>query len=84
MTGFCINTRCVSLGNVDNTSRSASSAILFSVRTRVVRLGIEFASEDCMDAMRFRARRRVCNRGERGKFPNTCISLSVKSMASSG
>jgi hypothetical protein len=31
-----------------------------------------------------RARRSVCNRGDRGKFPRICISLSVKSIASCG
>lgn len=84
VTGFSINTRCVSFGNVDSASRSASSAILLAVRTKVVRFGIECASDGWMLAIRFRARRSVCNLGERGKFPSTWISLSVKSMASSG
>jgi hypothetical protein len=74
----------VSLGNVDSTSRSASSAILLAVRTKVVRFGIEFDSDGWMLDMRFRARRSVCILGERGKFPSIWMSLSVKSMASSG
>ena len=74
----------MSLGNVDSASRSASSVISLAVSTNVVRFGIEFASDDCMLDIRFRARRSVCNRGDSGKFPNTCMSLSVKSIASSG
>ena len=34
--------------------------------------------------MRLRASNRVCNRGDRGKFPKSWMSLSVKSMASCG
>ena len=79
-----MSTKCVSFGNVDKTSKSASSAILLAVSTKVVRLGMDCASDDCMLATRFRARRSVCNLGERGKFPSTWMSLSVKSMASSG
>ena len=47
-----------------------------------MRFGIEDASVDCMLVMRLRARRRVCRRGERGKFERVLMSLSVKSMAS--
>jgi hypothetical protein len=84
VTGLSISTKWVSLGNVDNTSRSASSAMLFDASTKVARLGIDCTRVGCMLEIRFRARRRLCNRGEKGKFPRTCISLSVKSMASSG
>jgi hypothetical protein len=66
-----MSTRCVSFGNVDSTSKSANSAILLAVRTKVVRFGIDCANDDCMLAIRFRARRSVCNLGERGKFPST-------------
>lgn len=58
--------------------------MLFDVSTRVVRLGIDCAREGCMLEIRFRASSKVRNRGDRGKFPRACISLSVKSMASSG
>lgn len=63
-------------------SRSASSAKLLEVRTRVVRLGIEDASVGWMLLTLLRARRRVCSRGDRGKLERIVISLSVKSMAS--
>ena len=82
MTGFSNNDRCVSLVKCLSVSRSASSAKLFEVRIRAVRLGIEFASVDWRLLTLLRARRRVCNRGERGKFASEVISLSVKSMAS--
>jgi hypothetical protein len=49
-----------------------------------VRLGREFASEGWMLEMRLRASNKVCNRGDRGKFPKSWMSLSVKSMASCG
>lgn len=37
-----------------------------------------------MEEMRLRASRRVCIRGESGKFPRIWISLSVKSIESCG
>jgi hypothetical protein len=58
--------------------------MLFAVRTNVVRFGIEFASDGWMPEILLRARRSVRNRGDRGKFPRICISLSVKSIASCG
>jgi hypothetical protein len=79
-----MSTKCVSAGNVPNTSRSASSAKLFAVRTNVVRLGNEFARVGWILAILLRARRRVFSRGERGKFPSVWISLSVKSIQSHG
>ena len=49
---------------------------------RVMRLGMELARLGCMLLTRFRAKRRLCNRGERGKLERLVISLSVKSIAS--
>lgn len=43
VTGFSSRLKCVNLGNVLSGSRSASSAKLFAVRTRVVRFGSEVA-----------------------------------------
>ena len=59
-----------------------SSAKLFEVRTKVVRFGRELARVGCMLLTRFRASRRVRNRGLRGKFESAVMSLSVKSIAS--
>jgi hypothetical protein len=84
VTGFSINTKCVNCVKLDSTSKSAISAKLFDASTNVDRLGREFASVGWMLDTRLRARRRVCNRGESGKLPRSCISLSVKSMASCG
>ena len=84
MTGFSIKLRWVSRGKVPNTSRSASSAKLFEVRTNVVRPGSEFARVGWILEMRLRARRRFRNLGERGKFPRVWMSLSVKSIQSHG
>jgi len=81
-TGFSINTKCVSFEKCLSGSRSASSAKLFEVRTSAVRFGIEVARLACMLLTRFRARSRVCRRGEKGKFERAVISLSVKSIAS--
>lgn len=72
----------MSRGKLRRGSRSASSATLFDVRTRVVRFGIELARLACMLVTRLRASRRVCNRGESGKLDMEAISLSVKSIAS--
>ena len=72
----------MSLGNPLSASRSASSAKLLDVRTKVVRLGSELASVGWMLLTLFRARRSVRNRGESGKLARAVMSLSVKSMAS--
>lgn len=82
VTGFSSKERCVSRGNFRSGSRSASSATLFDVRTRVVRLGIEFARVACILLTLLRARRSVCNRGDKGKLEMAVMSLSVKSIAS--
>ena len=82
VTGFSSNDRCVSFVKPLRPSRSASSAKLFEVRTRVVRFGIEVARLAWMLLTRLRASRRVCNRGESGKFERMVTSLSVRSMAS--
>lgn len=82
VTGFSSKDRCVSLVKFLSTSRSASSAKLFEVRIKVLRLGIEFGRVGWMLFTRFRARRSVWSLGESGKFPSTLISLSVKSIAS--
>lgn len=84
VTGFSMRTKCVNLWNELNTSKSANSVKLLAVKTRVVRLGREFASEGWILEIRLRASNRVCNRGDRGKFPKSWMSLSVKSMASCG
>ena len=47
-----------------------------------MRFGIEFGSIDCMLLTRFLASNNVCSLGDRGKFDNAVISLSVKSIAS--
>jgi hypothetical protein len=82
VTGFSISTRWVSFAKALSGSRSASSAKLFDVRTRVVRLGIDLASAGWMLVTRLRASRRVRRRGESGKLESCVMSLSVKSMAS--
>jgi len=82
VTGFSSNERCVSRGKFLRISRSASSAKLFEVRIKVIRLGSEVARVGCMLLTRFRASKRVCNRGLSGKFDSAVMSLSVKSMAS--
>ena len=82
VTGFSSRDRCVSLVKFLSTSRSASSAKLFEVKTKVRRFGIELGRVGWMVVTRLRARRRVWSLGESGKFPSTLISLSVKSIAS--
>ena len=72
----------MSLGRFRSGSRSASSAKLLEVRIKVVRLGSEVTSVDCMLLSLLRARRRVRSRGEKGKLERAVMSLSVKSMAS--
>ena len=84
VTGFSSNDRWVSRGRSRKGSRSASSAKLFAVRTRVVRLGRFVARFDWMVVRRLRARRRVRRRGEFGKLERETMSLSVKSIASCG
>ena len=81
-TGFSSSDRCVSLVKFRNGSKSASSAKLLAVRTRVVRFGMLVARFDCILWTRLRARRRVCSLGERGKLVRAEMSLSVKSIAS--
>lgn len=82
VTGFSSRERCVSLANFWRTSKSASSAKRFAVRTKVVRLGIELAMVGCMLLSLLRARSKVRSRGERGKLERVVRSLSVKSIAS--
>ena len=82
VTGFSSNDKCVSLAKFRNGSKSASSAKLLDVRTRVVRLGMLAARFDWMLLTRLRARRMVWSLGERGKFERVVMSLSVKSIAS--
>jgi hypothetical protein len=84
VTGLSINTRCVSRANLPSTSRSDSSDRLFDARTRFVRLGMAFGRLSWMVAMRLRASRSVCIRGDSGKLPRIWMSLSVKSIASCG
>ena len=84
VTGFSKSTKCVSTGKVPSTSKSANSAKLFAVRTNVVRYGSDCARVGWILEIRLRARRRVFRRGERGRFPRSVISLSVKSMQSCG
>ena len=84
VTGFSNKTRCVSRRNVASTSKSANSAKLFAVKTSVVRLGMEFASDGWMPEILLRASNKVRNRADRGKLPSSWISLSVKSIASWG
>ena len=82
MTGFSNKLRCVSRWNCLNASRSASSAKLLAVRIKVSSCGIELCKDACIVLTRFRARRSVRRRGERGKLVRTEMSLSVKSIAS--
>ena len=82
VTGFSKSVTCVSFTKFFNGSRSANSARLFSVRTSVVRCGIEFARFCWMDVIRFRASSKVCSRGDNGKFEREVMSLSVKSILS--
>ena len=81
-TGFSDRLTCFNLVKFCSGSRSASSAILFCVRTSVLRFGIRSAIEGWIVVIRFRASRRLCSRGESGKLPRTEMSLSVKSMHS--
>lgn len=82
VTGFSSSERCVSRGKVRRGSKSASSAKLFEVSVRVVRLGIDLARVGCMLLTLLRARRRERKRGESGKLAMAVMSLSVKSIAS--
>jgi hypothetical protein len=83
-TGFSNRHRCTSLLNFPKGSKSQSSTRLLAVKTNTARFGIEVARVGWIAEMRFLARRSVCNRSERGKFPNCWISLSVKSIPSCG
>lgn len=82
VTGFSINTTCVSLAKFCNGSRSANSAMLFAVSTSVSRFGIEVANVGWMWFTRLRASNSVRKRGKKGKFESEERSLSVKSIAS--
>ena len=82
VTGFSNKLKCVSLENFPSTSKSASSAKLFDVSIRVVRLGMLLGTRGSIVLIRFLASRSVCSRGERGKFDRAVMSLSVKSIAS--
>ena len=82
VTGFSSSVKCVSFVRFLSGSRSASSATLFAVRTRVDRFGIEVAMEGWMCETRLRARSKVRRRGENGKFERDEMLLSVKSIAS--
>lgn len=63
-------------------SRSPSSDMLLLVRTSVVRLGADKCKEGEIEETRLLASKSVRSRFSRGKFPNTDIELSVKSIAS--
>lgn len=80
--GLPINTRCVNLGRLPSGSMSASSARRLPSSCSVVRLGMTSRRLGAIETMRFRARRSVFSRGERGKLCSWVMSLSVKSMAS--
>ena len=80
--GFSSSVKCVSFEKCRKGSRSANSAKLLEVKTRFVRFGMDWARLGCIEWRRFRARSKVCRRGERGKFERIVMSLSVKSMAS--
>lgn len=84
VTGLSTNTRWVRPANFPRTSRSDSSVRLFVARTRFLRFGIELGRVGWMVLMRLRARSSVRILGDKGKFPSTWMSLSVKSIASWG
>jgi hypothetical protein len=84
VTGLSTRTRCVSPANLASTSKSESSDRLFDASTRFRRYGVAFGRLGWIVEILFRARRRVRMRGESGKFPSTCMSLSVRSIASCG
>jgi hypothetical protein len=84
VTGFSANTRCVNRGKDPKTSRSASCFKSFEARTRFLRFGMAFDRVGWMADIRFRASSKVVIRGDRGKFPRTWMSLSVKSIESWG
>lgn len=84
VTGFSSSDKWVSLLNFDNGSKSASSERLFAASAKTCRFGMELARVGWMVEMRFRARRSVFRRSERGKLPSCWMSLSVKSIASCG
>ena len=74
----------MSFVNFRRGSRSASSAMLFDVRTSVVKFGIDAARLGWICVIRFLAKSSVERRGESGKLPMAEMSLSVKSIASCG
>lgn len=82
VTGFSNRLTCVSFMKPCSGSRSASSLMLFCVRTKVLRFGMLFDRLGCMLAILFRAHSNVCNLGESGKLERIVMSLSVKSIAS--
>jgi len=63
-------TRCIKEFIRESGSISASSFMLLLFNTKHDKLGTESARLCCIVEMRFRARRRVFNRGESGKFPS--------------
>ena len=82
VTGLSSRLRNVSFLHSRNGSRSPISDIEFEVRTRVVRFGQLEAIVGAMLSILFRPRKSVRSRRRRGKFVNSRISLSVRSMAS--
>ena len=81
-TGLSTSDRKVNFSNPLNTSKSANSATLFCVKTRVFSAGTLLVTFFSILWMRFLAHSRVCNLGLCGKFVRTEMSLSVKSMHS--
>ena len=82
VTGFSNRLKCVNRRKLRSVSKSASSAKLLDVSTRVWMFGIEFGRVGCMLLILLRARSSTRNRGDRGKLARDVMSLSVKSMAS--
>lgn len=82
VTGLSTNDKNVNFLNPLSTSRSASSATLFRVRTRVLNAGTFLTTFASILFIRFLAHNKVCSLGLCGKLVRTVMSLSVKSMHS--
>jgi hypothetical protein len=72
----------VSLGREASGSMSVRSARRLEGSEMDVKFGTAMCRVGEMDAMRFRARRRVRRRGERGSWLSVVRALSVRSMES--
>jgi hypothetical protein len=82
VTGLSTNDTNVNFLNPLSTSKSASSATLFWLKTRVFSAGTLLTTLASMRCILFLAHSNVCSLGLCGKLVRTEMSLSVKSMHS--